>query len=47
MIIRASQKLFTYAKVVSLTGICAEHLQDFVKHRPLFPCCAHETDAGL
>lgn len=32
--IKASQKIFTYAEVASLTGICAEHLRNFAnRHR--------------
>jgi hypothetical protein len=33
--VKASQKLFTYAEVVNLTGICVEHLQNFVKRHRL------------
>jgi hypothetical protein len=29
--IKASQKIFTYAEVANLTGICAEHLHDFAR----------------
>ena len=31
----SSQKLFTYAEVVDLTGICVEHLRNFAKRRHL------------
>ena len=32
--IKASQKIFTYAEVGNLTGICAEHLHNFAnRHR--------------
>jgi hypothetical protein len=42
--VKASQKLFTYAEVVNLTGICVEHLQNFVKrHRLGFIARAAET----
>jgi hypothetical protein len=35
--VKASQKLFTYAEVTSLGGICAEHLENLVKrHRSGF-----------
>ena len=33
--VKASQKLFTYAEVVNLTGICVEHLHNFAKRRRL------------
>lgn len=33
--VKASQKLFTYAEVASLTGICVEHLRNFAKLRQL------------
>ncbi len=39
--VKASQKLFTYAEVVNLTGICVEHLHNFAKRRRLgFMVCA-------
>ena len=42
--VKASQKLFTHAEVVNLTGICVEHLQNFVKrHRLGFIARAAET----
>jgi hypothetical protein len=45
--IKASQKLFTYAEVVNLTGICVEHLHNFVKrHRLGFIARAAEV-AGI
>lgn len=32
--IKASQKIFTYAEIASLTGICTEHLHNFAnRHR--------------
>jgi hypothetical protein len=32
--IKANQKIFTYAEVANLTGICAEHLHNFAnRHR--------------
>ncbi len=33
--VKASQKLFTYAEVVNLSGICVEHLHSFVKRHRL------------
>jgi hypothetical protein len=45
--VKASQKLFTYAEVVNLTGICVEHLHNFVKrHRLGFVARVSET-AGI
>ena len=45
--VKASQKLFTHAEVVNLTGICVEHLHNFVKrHRLGFIARAAET-AGV
>jgi len=42
--VRASQKIFTHAEVVNLTGICVEHLHNFVKrHRLGFIARAAET----
>ena len=42
--VKASQKIFTYAEVVSLTGICVEHLHNLVKrHRLGFIARAAET----
>jgi hypothetical protein len=42
--VKASQKHFTHAEVVSLTGICVEHLHNFVKrHRLGFLARAAET----
>ncbi len=42
--VRASQKIFTHAEVVNLTGICVEHLQAFVKrHRLGFIARAAQT----
>ncbi len=45
--VKASQKLFTHAEVVNLTGICVEHLHNFVKrHRLGFVARVAET-AGI
>ena len=45
--VKASQKLFTHAEVVNLTGICVEHLHNFVKrHRLGFIARAAQT-AGV
>jgi hypothetical protein len=33
--VKASQKIFTYAEVANLTGICAEHLQHLAKRHRL------------
>ena len=33
--VKASQKIFTYAEVVNLTGICAEHLPILAKRHQL------------
>jgi len=33
--VKASQKLFTYAEVVNLSGICVQHLHSFVKRHRL------------
>ena len=42
--VKASQKLFTYAEVVNVTGICVEHLHNFAKRRRLgFIVCAAEA----
>jgi hypothetical protein len=42
--IKASQKLFTYAEVGHLTGICADHLEKFARRRHLgFIARAAET----
>lgn len=44
--VKANQKLFTYAEIVNLTGICVEHLHNFVKrHRLGFIARAGETAA--
>jgi hypothetical protein len=47
--VKASQKVFSYAEVVNLTGICSEHLQNFAKqHRLGFflqaPKIGNQTD---
>jgi hypothetical protein len=35
--VKASQKTFTYAEIMSLTGICSEHLHNLAKrHRSGF-----------
>jgi hypothetical protein len=45
--VKASQKIFTYAEVTSLTGICAEHLTNFAKrHRLGFIARAAETQGN-
>jgi hypothetical protein len=42
--VKASQKIFTYAEVASLTGICAEHLHNLAKlHRLGFFARAAES----
>lgn len=33
--VKASQKIFTYTEVASLTGICAEHLHNLAKRHRL------------
>lgn len=33
--VKAGQKLFTHAEVANLTGICVEHLHNFVKRHRL------------
>jgi hypothetical protein len=33
--VKASQKIFTYAEVANLTGICAEHLENLAKRHRL------------
>jgi len=33
--VKANQKIFTYAEVTNLTGICAEHLANLVKRHQL------------
>jgi hypothetical protein len=41
---QSEPKIFTYAEVVNLTGICVEHLHNFVKrHRLGFIARADET----
>ena len=35
MTIKASQKIFTYAEVANLTGICVEHLQNLARRHRL------------
>jgi hypothetical protein len=42
--VKASQKLFAYAEVTNLTGICTEHLENLAKrHRLGFIARAAET----
>ena len=42
--VKASQKIFTYAEVTNLTGICVEHLENLAKrHRLGFIALAMET----
>lgn len=33
--VKANQKIFTYAQVMNLTGICAEHLQNLARRHHL------------
>lgn len=33
--VKANQKIFTYAEVGTLTGICTEHLRNFAKRHRL------------
>jgi hypothetical protein len=33
--VKASQRIFTHAEVVNLTGICVEHLHNFAKRHRL------------
>jgi hypothetical protein len=33
--VKASQKLFTFAEVTNLTGICAQHLENLTKRQRL------------
>jgi hypothetical protein len=33
--VKASQKIFTYEEVMTVTGICAEHLQNLAKRHHL------------
>jgi hypothetical protein len=45
--VKASQKIFTYAEVTNLTGICAEHLHNLAKrHRLGFIARATETQGN-
>jgi hypothetical protein len=45
--VKASQKFFTYAEVTNLTGICAEHLENFAKrHRLGFIARTTETQGN-
>jgi hypothetical protein len=42
--VKASQRIFTYAEVTNLTGICAEHPENLAKrHRLGFIAQAMET----
>ena len=42
--VKASQKIFTYAEVANLTGICVEHLHNFARrHRLGFIARAAES----
>ena len=44
---KASQKLFTFAEVANLTGICAEHLVNLAnRHRLGFIARAAETQGN-
>jgi hypothetical protein len=45
--VKASPKLFSYAEVTNLTGICAEHLENLAKrHRLGFIARAKETQGN-
>jgi hypothetical protein len=45
--VKASQKIFTYAEVTKLTGICAEHLENLTKrHRLGFIARAVQTQGN-
>jgi hypothetical protein len=45
--VKASQKLFTFAEVTNLTGICAQHLENLTKrHRLGFTVRAVETQGN-
>lgn len=45
--VKASKKIFTYAEVANLTGICGEHLEKFAKrHRLGFIARATETQGN-
>ena len=45
--VKASQKLFTFAEVTNLTGICAEHLDNLTKrHRLGFTVRAVEAQGN-
>ena len=42
--VKANQKIFTYAEVTNLTGICTQHLENLAKrHRLGFIARAAET----
>jgi hypothetical protein len=44
--VKASQKIFTYAEVANLTGICAEHLHNLAKrHRLGLGCITHAAES--
>ena len=45
--VKASQKIFTYAEVTNLTGICAEHLANLAtRHRLGFIARATENQSS-
>jgi hypothetical protein len=45
--VKAGQKIFTYAEVTNLTGICAEHLENLAKrHRLGFIVRATKTQGN-
>jgi hypothetical protein len=45
--VKASQKIFTYAEVANLTGICPEHLENLAKrHRLGFMARTTETQGN-
>jgi hypothetical protein len=45
--VKANQKIFTYAEVTNLTGICTQHLENLAKrHRLGFIARATETQGN-
>ena len=48
ILVKASQKIFTYEEVMDLTGICAEHLQNLVRRHHLgFLSLSGETPGSM
>ena len=45
--VKASQKLFTYAEVASLSGICVEHLHNFARRLRLGFIVSAAEPAGI